>query len=260
MFLEKIVIGSNLESLVYAIVNDCYFISTREDPAMFYRKLDIPILNCKVESQAWPRASLFMSLMGRLLTTDKDTKVKIVDNKISIVKNNRTEKFNFENCIIFDTTNIQTEAEICEARDPEFLVIDDLELSNLGGKYESLPSFYNPESKFSRRIEFYCSSRVDGADFITDCIVESMLTKAEIYQFENSDTVARFAVERHLQNIGVNGRLEKYYKNGKPKYRKPKVKNVKRLIYKQDKTIYKDTNILSFKNLSLKEVLYGQSP
>ncbi len=258
MLLENLVIGSRLSELVYALVTDSFFISTREDPPMFYRKLSIPVLNCRVESEAWPKTAFFMSLMGKFITTDKGSKVRVTKHSVSFTKNNRSEKIDFKKCVIFDTTNIQTDAPVLEAREPHFMVIDDLELSGLGGKYKSLPSFDNSNLNFARRIEFYCSPRVDGALFITDCVVESLLTRSQMGEFSNSDTMARFVVEKHLKSSGVTGRLEKIYKNGKPKYRSPKIKNVKRFIYTRDRTLYQDTESLIFKNLSLREVFSEQ--
>ena len=224
---------------------------------MFYRSLPVPVLNCQTESQAWPRLVLFMSLMGRFLSRDTDTTIKVRNNKVFFISNSSTEEIVFENCTIFDTTGIQADAQVHEARPSKFLVLDDLELSCLGGKHSSLPGIDKATDGFARRVEFYSSPRVDGANYITDCVVESLLTQEEVYQFENSDTMARFVVERHLENCGVTGPVVSHYKSGKPKYRKPKVKSVKRLVFKKDATIYVNTENLKFKKANLQEVLDG---
>ena len=60
---------------------------------------------------------------------------------------------------------------------------------------------------------------------------------------------------RHLTAVGVYGSLMKYYKNGSPKYRKPKVVHVRRFVMQKDNSTYKDTSSVKFLNLSLEETI-----
>ena len=105
------------------------------------------------------------------------------------------------------------------------------------------------------QVHFYTSERVDGASFVTDCVSESILTQSQLHSFDFSDTIARFVVERHLQSVGVLGLVAGKYKSGKIKYRKPKVKHVRRYISKIDNNIYKQTKSVKFLRRSLGEII-----
>ena len=130
----------------------------------------------------------------------------------------------------------------------------DFELSVLGPKRKTLESIVRPLG-FCKELHFYCSDRVDGADFITDCVVESELTLQELSSFDYSDSMVRFFVKRYLTDIGVNGRFMKYYKNGNPKFRKPRVTHVRRVVIERDNNIYRDTENVKFKNLSIEDII-----
>ena len=58
--------------------------------------------------------------------------------------------------------------------------------------------------------------------------------------------MSRFAVERHLASIGVSGSKAGSYKSGKTKFRKPKVIHNNRVVLREDKTIYGDTEKIKF--------------
>ena len=135
-----------------------------------------------------------------------------------------------------------------------YRVIDDFELSVLGPKrYELDPLCYS--TSLVKELHFYCSGRVDGSDYITDCVTESELTQEQINSIDYSDSMVRFVVERHLTSLGVYGRLMKYYDSGKPKYRKPKVVHAKRLAYEKDNNLYKDSDKIVFLDKSLGEII-----
>ena len=108
---------------------------------------------------------------------------------------------------------------------------------------------------FASRLHFYSSDRVDGSNFITDCVVQSQLTQDQLNSFDYSDTMARFVVERHLNSIGVYGRAMAKYKSGKIKYRKPKVSHMKRWVREQDNNVYEESESVKFLNLSLGKII-----
>ena len=80
------------------------------------------------------------------------------------------------------------------------------------------------------------------------------MTQDQLGSVEYSDSMIRFVVERHLVSVGVRGRFMKYYDSGTPKYRKPKVKHVKRISFEKDNNRYKDTEKIKFMNISLEEI------
>ena len=163
-------------------------------------------------------------------------------------------QYSFNKLYVFDPTGVSLENKILEAKKKTFTVFDDFELSVLGPKKYELKPITNGDLPL-KEMHFYCSERVDGADFITDCVVESEQTQEQINSFEYSDTMMRFAVERHLSSIGVNGSFMNYYANGKPKYRKPKVLHVRRMSFEKDNNVYEDTDLVKIMNLTLEKVV-----
>ena len=244
MLLDKVVIGSSLQAAYYAIINDCFFVPNRQSPPLFYRE----------NISTWPKLNIMLGLLSKLITFEDTETIRLTDNQLKISAQNMTYKYNFEQCFVFDTTGIQLENEVVETNPKTFLVLDDFELSTLGEHRFEIEPVTNGEG-FAREIHFYSSDRVDGASYITDCIVESELTQEQVNDFDFSDTMTRFVVERHLTSVGIYGTLMTYYKNGNPKYRKPKVKHVKRLIYPQDNNVYSNTRSVKILNLSMEDVV-----
>ena len=244
MLLNKVVIGSTPEAAYCALINDCFFVPNREAPPMFYRE----------NTETWPKLNLMLGLLSKLITFEDTETIRLIDNQLRISAQNMTYKYEFEKCFVFDPTGIQLENEVIETKPKTFLVLDDFELSTMGEHRFEIEPITGGEG-FAREVHFYSSDRVDGAQFITDCVVESELTQEQINDFDYSDTMARFVIERHLTSVGIYGTFMTYYKSGKPKYRTPKVKHVNRFTYPRDNNIYADTEWVKILNLSMEEII-----
>lgn len=244
MLLDRVVIGSSSTAAYYALMNDCYFVPTRNRPELFYRE----------DTKIWTKLNLSLGLLSKLICYDDAETIRLVDGELRISAANTTYKYEFGCCHVFDPTGVQLENDISSLRPKTFLVLDDFELSTLGPhQFEIQP--ISTQRAFAREVHFYCSDRVDGASYITDCIVESELTQEQINSFEYSDTMARFIVERHLTSVGVCGIFMEYYKSGKPKFRKPKVKHVRRIVVERDNNLYADTERVKIVNSSLEDLV-----
>lgn len=253
MFLGCVTVGSNIESAAYALVNDTYFLPTLKFGPLFYENVDFQFLPNKRKDYCWSRLLLFLSMQGKLLDTEPDSQISISENKLKISNTNKTSKFNFEKCFIFDTTDLILDNKITEHKAPIFRVFDDFELSNLGGKHKRLDSKISKDS-LATQIHFYTSNRVDGADYVTDCVSESYLSEEQLRDFDFSDSMVRFCVIRYLTSLNIHGNFMKLYKNGTPKYRKPRVTHKKRIVVKKEMNTYKDSENIKFLNKSLEAV------
>ena len=258
MLLGGFVIGSTVEAAYYALINDLYFIPNRKRPAMFYNKTSVSLFGTKDEHELWTRINLMLGLLSKRIAFEDTHTIRVEEDAIKVSTGNTSFKYKFDKVYIFDSTSVQTDCRIKEAKDKTYIVMDDFELSILGPKRYHLEPIIG-EKSFPKQLHFYSSDRVDGADYITDCIVESELTEEQLNLFDYSDTMVRFILERHLTSIGVYGRLMEYYKSGKPKYRKPKVVHVKRLVFEKDNSIYHDTERVKFLNLSLESIIEESS-
>lgn len=254
MFIDNVVVGNTVESMFYALTKGYYHLTTPRHPLLFYRCLDIPILGYTSEPGAWTRLSMTLGLCGKLLNFSNIENVRIADNILKVSHSLGVARYAFENCEIFDTTSVIHENKTLKANNPTFLVLDDFELKNLGRSVTKIKERKTSDN-FMTQIHFYTSERVDGAKFITDCVSESTLTQSQINSFDFSDSIARFVVERYLQSVGVFGLSAGRYKSGKVKYRKPRVKHVKRYISKIDNNIYEQTKSVKFVRRSLREIV-----
>ena len=175
MLLENIVIGSSIEAAVYAFVKDYYLIPSQAPPPIFYEKIDFNFLGNSRKDYCWSRVIQMLALSGKLLSCEGRPSIKIQENIIKIIEDFRVQQHSFEKCYIFDSTGVEVENEIKEAKPNTFIVYDDFELSSLGEKYKYIePGTF--QDNFAKKITYYTSSRVDGAQFVTDCVVESLLS------------------------------------------------------------------------------------
>tara|TARA_B100000212_G_C27354605_1_gene525269 strand:+ start:790 stop:1569 length:780 start_codon:yes stop_codon:yes gene_type:complete len=259
MLLDRLVIGSSIESLLYAFLNDCYYLQTNELPPLFYKKINPKLLLSSQEDYSWSRLTICLSLTGKLLNYENFSSAKIVDNTIKIYSSEGMHAYDFSLCEVFDTSMISLENDVTETNPETYLVLDDLELSNLGGKHPYLESKFSTDP-FATEIHYYNSDRVDGANYVTDCVVLSTLNSHQISDVDYSDSIIKFAVERHLESININGSFMNWYKSGKPKFRKPKVEHKKRIIRKIDNNKYKNTKSIKFLKHKIQEIIDEHIP
>ena len=259
MLLKNITVGSSLSSILYAYLNDNYFIPTLKFGPLFYKTISPKILASEHQDFTWSRLQTIMSLTGKLLNYEGLRNIRIRKNKIKISSQEGLFEYQFGLCNIFDPTNVELENNILQKVPHLFHVFDDFELSSLGAKHRFLEPKVSNE-KFAKEIHYYTSSRVDGANYVTDCVVESLLDEQQIKNIDYSDSMSRFAVIRHLTSIGVHGSFMNFYKNGTPKYRKPKVKHKKRIVVPKEMNKYQDSELVKFLDLSVKEVIDGRCP
>lgn len=258
MLLDRVVIGSSVEAALYALLTDSYLVDRDLGPSLFYKKLSTPVLFSDSQAEVYTRITLMLALLGKRLPVNSQDSIRVRNEELRIISDNTTFKYPFGSMCVFDPTGVDFENEVENTADKTFLVIDDFELSVLGSKKESIQPIESGEG-FVKELHFYCSDRVDGANYITDCVAESELTQEQLYLFDYSDTMVRFVVERHLQSLDIRGSFMNYYKNGTPKYRKPNVRHVKRLVREKDNNTYRDSEVIKFINLTIEEIINAQS-
>lgn len=258
MLLDKLTIGSSIESIVYAFVTDSYFLPTLSFGPMFYEDLSSKILLTNRKDFTWSRLQLSMALSGKLLNYDNIQSIKVTENLVKISSELGLHKYEFEVCDVFDPTGVQLDNNIVQHRDMLYKVYDDFEISNLGGKHKYLEP-KESDDDLATQIHYYTSDRVDGANYVTDCVSQSRLTKEQLNDINYSDSIVRFAVSRHLTSIGIHGTFMNRYKSGKPKFRKPKIVHKKRVVLPQEMNRYEDSQSIRFLNLSIKEIIDGTS-
>jgi len=254
MLLDKVTVGSDITAALYSIVNDSYFLYNAKRPPLFFETAPFRIFGSDRVDFIWSRALLLLSMQGKLITCHDFEKARITNEKIKISSKSENFEYCFNFCEIFDPTGLELDNEVVDPRGFDYVVHDDFELSNLGAKHSYLKPKIEKLESFASEIHFYTSDRVDGATYVTDCVVQSILTRENLQDFEYSDSMVRFAVKRYLEYIGVKGNFMKLYKSGAPKFRKPKVVHKNRVVTERDRNIYLDSENIKFLKLNLKEV------
>jgi len=259
VLLNKLTIGSSLESAVYAYLNDAYFLPTSKFGPMFYEETEHKVLLTENKALTWSRLQLLMGLMGKLLNYENIQTIKVSENNIKISSESGVVKYKFGTCNIFDPTGVQVDNQLVLQSPPVYKVYDDFEISHLGGKHKYLQPKLTGSS-LAQKIYFYISDRVDGADYVTDCVAESLLTSSQLHHPDYSDAIVKIAIQRYLTSIGINGNFMNLYKNGTPKYRKPKVTHKSRTVVKREMNKYVSSEKVKFLDMSLKEIFNEFSP
>ena len=193
MLLDKLVIGSCTESALYAFLTDSYYLPNNTFGPIFYEELPIKVFGSTNSRYTWSRCLLTLSLQGRLLSYSEKKKIIIRENRVKILEVPAGPiEYDFQDCKIFDTTDLVLENSITTPKEDSFLVYDDFELSNLGARNKYIKPKSNRSTDLASKIVFYSSDRVPGAKYVTDCLVESCLTKEQVYDINYSERPISF--------------------------------------------------------------------
>ena len=129
MLLDKVVIGSSVESALYAMLTDSYLVDRDQGPSLFYKRLSTPVLFSGSQSEVYTRMILMLALLGKRLPVGSKDSVRVRGKELRIISDNNTFKYSFDSMCVFDPTGVDLENEVKNAINKTFLVIDDFELS-----------------------------------------------------------------------------------------------------------------------------------
>ena len=83
VLVDKLTIGSSLESAVYAS-NDTYFFPTLKFGPMFYEEVEHRILLTESKELTWSRINLMLALSGKLLNYQNIQSIKVSENLLKV--------------------------------------------------------------------------------------------------------------------------------------------------------------------------------
>ena len=257
MLLENVVIGYSVESALFAYFNGFYHIQTCDlNPLFFESYRNLYFLGSNNKKTIWQKVKLHLGLLALNIDYLNISQVRITGTTIKIFDDNLLGEFQFKRCFIFETLNVSHENDLIVAFPETYKVIDDFKVRRLGRQNSNINSFFLGDELVSE-IYFYNSMRVDGAKYATDIITVSSLKKSQLYDFDYSDTMAKFKLKKYLESIGIIGLKEKNkYKNGKDIYKKLNLEHVKRHIIPVDNNKYKNSKQVKFMDLKLEEATH----
>jgi len=259
MILEynEIVIGSNLTAVLYAFNNKLpIFFTVPERPFRFdyldpaqdiacvgmenvEHSLTTHSVNINVgtaKELLWERLLFLISLAGRApLSTFCES---MRHNGESIVCSNEYSKIaeiKFEKAYYFGDAKCSGLVKEKPLADPRYICYDWVAF-NQGGKHDI--DYIKTGDDFVSEIWFYSSDRIDGNTPVKDACAVSIIKEEDIFNFDFSETSARFKTTEEMYKRGMKGKFNGHCpKYGHPKYYRFKTSHISRRKEKNKTTI-----------------------
>jgi len=127
----------------------------------------------------------------------------------------RIYEFSFNSCYYFGDDNISHIVKEHPRVNDSYICYDYIAFHK-GGKHDI--DYICTGDDFVREIWFYSSDRIDGNTGVKDACIVSALSGSQLYNTDYSETMARFKMEKVLQDNGIRGPINGYDAKGRPKY------------------------------------------
>jgi hypothetical protein len=261
---EKVVIGSGLNSLLYAFLggHSCIYVGGtppfRFDYDAEFGRMGLLGVKSGNLRQIWERLILALSLGGQLPMANKTYSINIQDNVIKAFTNNsRLGRFHFDKLVIFDDKLLRGLPPITRRVSGKSKVIDWYDVRS-GMEHEH--DFFETAEDFVKEIYFYPSDRFGNqkSDRVRkDLVAVSYLEEDQIKNFEFSDTMAKFKILKIMKELGIKGA-----RNGRDtynpniyRYYSPKIESVERQVIPNVRNYYQQDDRFEFRYDTPKEIL-----
>tara|TARA_Y100001938_G_scaffold149915_1_gene238700 strand:+ start:1296 stop:2246 length:951 start_codon:yes stop_codon:yes gene_type:complete len=274
---DELVVGSSLEAVSYAFLNQKHIILNDTSKPYFFdfydagdeldrylvddvryelASIDGPKIVGTSKLEVWEKLVFCLSLAGLVPVSDKVYSMRIEnDNIFKITTNNsRVLRFKFNKLRIFDSKNISDLQNLREVNN--FRVIDWIDVRS-GMKHEY--DYLGTEEDFVKDIYFYPSPRT-GDGQRKDLVAVSYITSEQLEEFEYSDTYVKFKVLDLMKKAGIRGA-----RNGKRpddpekySYHSIKIEPSRREIQKNEKPAFESKESIVFDYRKEREI-YSQS-
>ena len=228
---ENVVIGSRLNAVMYAFLNNCpIFLNKHEPPLPFELFPQHTSLNAfgvcgtvislvtpdgvekfgNPKSELWKRLCYSLSLSGLMPLANNACRMRIEGNILKVyISNTKTIRIRYSQLHIFDGDNIEGLVEYPDNK--TYQVVDWINVrSGMVHDYDRIKT----TSSFVNCVHFYPSERIEGNHNKKDLVAISYLTREQLNDINYSDTYVRFKVRDVMKGAGIRGK-----RNGKnPNY------------------------------------------
>lgn len=246
---DEIIVGSSLHALLYAYIYriPVFFTKAQKpfafeyfDSAVSFPSIGISQNPKKLKSPdgfqevgiskliVWERLFFLLSIEG-LLPLSKGCH-QIRDDGERLVCTDEYSKLyecTFNTCYYFGDSDRCNLAEASKFEICSYICYDYIAFHK-GGKHEF--DYVSTDSDFVGEIWFYSSPRIDGNTGVKDGCVVSRLTKEQIWDPNYSETMARFKMEKVIEEKGMRGPLNGYDHKGRPKHYRFKTSHQRRVV------------------------------
>ena len=262
IYLKNVVYGGTIESIIYAYLNDFFFIPDGSYSPFYLEFLDlvasrflgikeIVTLNTLSGSKEmgplsldlWSQLLFEMSITGKSLSISDIQSFRLEDNSIRVThKRPYYVDIHFEKLFIFSEYNLDGLPVPIEKTEKVIRTYDWLDLrKGLSSEVDYMKVGKGP----IREVFFYPSERWDGfSGKRKDICIISELSERDINLFENSDTYFRLVLENIINESDVRSQ-----------YRKIKLENKTRETKTISRSEYENKENVTFRNNDMKEIL-----
>jgi hypothetical protein len=273
---EKIIIGSNLDALLYCFLNNLPFVYVNIDPPHrfdhFKPEQDLSFFGLENKSHTlasptsnkvigsykdilWEKLYFYLTLSGLNPVADKASSIKVGDKELKVFTHKaRMAKINFEELIIFTDDGVSGLPTPAQLPEKKYKVYDWFDVRS-GMKHHH--DYIEDDTEFVSEILFYPTDRVDGNQVYKDAVSISYLTEKQLNSFDYSDINARFKTLKMMKGAGIRGA-----RNGRDmlnksryKYYAVRIENSIREIQSLGKTLYDSTDTIKFNVDSFDDII-----
>jgi len=270
----KIALGCSLSSALYCFYNQIpmiYVERRKIHPFEFFKpNTDLSLLKIEPlrydlkmsdegvavfgpsKQQVYEKIMVLLSLSGLVPFSNLAKSAHIDKKHLKIItEHNRVYKVEYDELIVFDDTKISGLSSILkDNKNQKTQILDWFEINQGSG---TKLDYIQTEGDFINQIFLYESKRPDVNQQFKDLVAISRLTSDEAkYEYQNSDTYARFKVLRCMKEAGIrgpkNGKNPNYPERSQEpfKWLSPKITFVKREIVPPPMSKYRNTKKINF--------------
>jgi len=237
---QRVVIGSSLESVLFASKNDCTLILNKVSPPEIFETK---------ESQDWNHLIFLLSMAGKVPFSDKVISIRILEDEKRLkvyTKGEKMVQLECEKIFIFDDENIEgLPIPKSVKKSPKKMVLDWVNVrAGMTHDYQTIET----GDEFANELVFYKSPRIDGDHEYKDLAIISFLTDEQIKDHSYSDLMALYKAKDVMKSHGIRGPRNGRDANNPEKYKYYgiKLESDRRQIKKLHMDEYVDTDFISF--------------
>jgi len=231
--IEEVVVGGCVYALIKSFTNNLPIVLTSTcQPTVdlkFESKIRIDQLQTHRHSEAWSMLKFLCGMDGLIINSNCLDYVRVTEDTI----NYSTIDVQFSKCHLFPDPIINNELEIMSVENENMYKILDFMRLKFCDASNLSPIF--PRETFISTIEALSKKEMYALSY---------LTKEQLTNFEYSDTISRFIVEKELQHR-VDLHRPLITKSGTAR-RKPKLEVTERFVLPMRELIYKSTKKVKY--------------
>ncbi len=196
----------------------------------------------------------FMGMEGLVPFSNLCQNIRIIDDQLDVTTNRyRKSSMKFKNLIIYDDQQVTGLPLAIKEEKDKNLVIDWINVRS--GCTHELDELSSNED-FVKKVHFYPTERSDNKSF-KDLAAISYLADEELEDFNFSDTMAKFKVQKMMKDAGIRGARNGRDVNNpdKFKYYAIKVEPSQREIFENSKRFYDSTDWFEMRHETADDIL-----